>query len=307
MTMTLGIVGAGAVAHALCAAWAHPSDSDESSAAPGSVDRIMVWARRPEAAASVVRLGNGRAVVARDMADLQSCDAVIVAVSDAAIEIVGELLVEAFAKDGPLPRAVFHTGGSRTGEDALAGLKTTSAALGSLHPLVAVAGDGPPSPDHFVGMPFAVESTDPAAVALGRQLVRITGGFELRLPAASTPTEARREKMRYHALATMVATGVVTLVDRAAASMGSVDSSGSDGTAETEVRASFRRAYGALAQSAVANVLRERGADVLTGAIARGDDALVEQHLGALGSDREADLYRAIEIAAREMLGEDTK
>lgn len=310
MTQTVGIVGAGAVAHALCAALTRPGAHGALPLNPGEdppadhfVGRAMVWARRPEAAASVARFGGGRAVVAEAIADLQACDVILVAVSDASIGAVGEQLRAAFLGAGPTPRAVFHTGGARTGEDALAALASTSAALGSLHPLVAVAHEPAPSPELFVGMPFAVEATRPDAIALGRQLIGTTGGFEVELPAASTPGEARLQKMRYHALATLVATGVVTLVDRAAASMVPLDA---DGSGDLEVRAAFRRAYGELAGSAVRNVLRDRGAAVLTGAMARGDDALVEQHIEALGGAPETDLYRAIEAAARQMLQEDT-
>ena len=86
---------------------------------------------------------------------------------------------------------------------------------------------------------------------------------------------------------------MVTLVDQAAEAMAAGD--------PTE-RDRFRRAYGELARSAVTNVLRDRGASVLTGAIARGDSALVERHLGALAESANADLYRAIESAARRML-----
>lgn len=313
MTQTVGIVGAGAVAHALCAALTRPGAHGAFPLNPGEdppadhfVARAMVWARRPEAAASVARFGGSRAVVAEAIADLQACDVILVAVSDASIGAVGEQLKAAFLGAGPTPRAVFHTGGARTGEDALAALASTSAALGSLHPLVAVAHEPAPSPGIFVGMPFAVEATRPDAIALGRQLIVATGGFEVELPAASTPGEARLQKMRYHALATLVATGVVTLVDRAAASMVPMGPLDAVGSGDLEVRAAFRRAYGELAGSAVRNVLRDRGAAVLTGAMARGDDALVEQHIEALGGAPETDLYRAIEAAARQMLQEDT-
>lgn len=50
---------------------------------------------------------------------------------------------------------------------------------------------------------------------------------------------------------------------------------------------------------------QDAGPRVLTGAIARDDEALVEQHRAALDDDLSAPLYRAVEEAARSMLQDD--
>ncbi|QDV08571.1 NADP oxidoreductase coenzyme F420-dependent [Planctomycetes bacterium Poly30] len=298
MTRTIGIVGAGAVARALAAALTRRGAPEF---------HLLVWARRLEAAAAVAQLAQsgqlvqGRASAAASIGELRHCDVILVAVSDAAIEAVGELLLSEFTTQEPgslsFPQAILHTGGARTGEDALAALASLDTALGSLHPLVAVSGDAAPAPELFAGMPFAVEATTAEATALARDLVGAMGGFEVELPAAPSRSAAREQKTRYHALATMVATGVVTLVDQAAAAMASAD---------PVERERFRRAYGELARSAARNVLRDRGASVLTGAIARGDDALVDRHLAALAGTPNEPLYRAVESAARRMLNEPT-
>ncbi len=285
MTSTIGMVGAGAVAHALVAALTRT----------GPPTALKVWARRPAAAASVAALGGERAEPVPSLAGLQDCDAILIAISDSALPEVAEAL-RASLPDRAEPRQFFHTSGALTGRDALAPLGAAAHPLGSLHPLVAVAKDRLPAPDVFVGMPFAIESTHVEATGLAGQWVQRMGGFEVELPPCATPEAAREQKLRYHALATMVASGVVTLVDRAAAAM-----AGAEGP-DSETRTRFRQAYGELARSAVQNVLRANGDRVLTGAIARGDDALVTEHVASLrGTEPEA-LYRAVEVAARQML-----
>ncbi len=284
----VGIVGGGAVAHALAASLGAARHDGE-----GSGYKLKVWARRSKAAASVVSASRGRAQAAEHLADLSDCEVLLVAVTDSAVESLAAQLGAQLEVHGPGGRAVFHTGGARTGADALAELGSVATALGSLHPLVAVAPDTAPDPGVFTSRPFMVEATSARAVELGQGLVRAMGGFQVQLPEAATPEEASRHKARYHALATMVATGVVTLVDQAAGSMGALD---------PEARAEFRRAYGALAESAVRNVLRDGGANVLTGAIARGDERLVARHRAALEGDASASLYQSIEAAARAML-----
>jgi len=147
-------------------------------------------------------------------------------------------------------------------------------------------------------LPSAVEADRPAGYAVASELVRSLGGFEVALPAAATPEEAAATKARYHAAATMVATGVVALVDRAAAALGDPQA--------PESCAPFRRAYAALALSAARNVGADAGARGLTGALARGDEALVELHRAALRDCRDAAaLYAAVEGAARQMLAAD--
>ena len=284
--MQIGIVGGGAVAHALAAA--------RGAGREGSDGYLLkVWARREAAAASVVDVASGRAQSVPHLADLSDCEALLIAVSDSALEAVAGLLTAQLEVSGPGGRAVFHTSGARTGADALSELSSVASALGSIHPLVAVASDTAPHPEIFSSRPFLVESTTTPATDMGLDLVRAMGGMQVRLPEAATADEASLLKARYHALATMVATGVVTLVDQAAESMAS---------ASPALRAEFRRAYGALADSAVQNVLRADGADVLTGAIARSDEPLVARHRAALEGGPTARLYQAIEASAREML-----
>ena len=285
--ISIGIVGGGAVAHAL------------SAALGASSYTVKVWARRAAASASVAGLGAGRAQAVDELTDLMDCDALLIAVSDSALEAVAAQLRTRLGPAGPGGRAIFHTGGAATGADALRSLDASASALGSLHPLVAVASDRAPEADGFQGRPFMVEATSELAVKLGQDLVHTMGGFEVQLPASTDSSEASGHKARYHALATMVASGVVTLVDRAAESMAQAGPAGG-----AALRSDFRRAYGALAASAVQNVLRDGGARVLTGAIARGDEQLVARHRDVLDGDVAAPLYRAVEEAARGMLSD---
>lgn len=267
---TVGISGTGAVASALCA---------ELVAA--GVD-VALWGRDLAAARALARTTG--ASHAPDAGALASADVVVLAVSDgAAAEVAGRVLEEVSTDAPPL----FHTSGPASGREGMGDL---GGDVGSLHPLVAVpraARDGLAC-GRFRDMPFALESTGPAGTARGQQVIDALG--------ANAITIEGEAKLRYHALATMVATGVVALVDRAASTM-----------AESgDKRDAFRRAYAALASSAAANLEELPGPEALTGALARGDEALVERHRAALASVGDAaPLYDAITRAARAMLAEE--
>lgn len=270
--LDVGIVGAGRVATALAAALADPSANCD----------VLVWARRPAAAAAAV----AGAAVTEDLARVAARPTILVAVSDDAIDDVAAELAAHIAAGAS--SVVMHTSGASTGADAMPALREhPNVVRGSLHPLVAVPeGAGR---DVLQGGDHVVEAERPEGVERAAEIVRRVGGRLLRLPDSDAPTKAR-----YHALATMVATGVVALVDRAASELGD----------DAESRSAFRAAFGRLAATGATNVQADAGARVLTGPIARGDETTLQRHDDVLRATSAEDLYRAVRRAAEQMVDE---
>lgn len=260
------IVGTGAVAAALARALAAAGEP------------VLLWGR-DAAAARAIADGAGAGAVASLEREVAAAAprAVVIAVADPAIGDVADRVARAL--EG-VDAALLHTSGAETGEAAMPSPACARMRRGSLHPLVAVTR----RTRDFRGLPFAVEG-DAAEDAGG--IARALGGVVLDVPAG--------EKPAYHALATMVATGVVALVERAAVEM---ERRGGDADA-------MRGAYALLARSAAENAAGAPLAEVLTGAVARGDDALVERHLAALAGSPAEGVYRAIVGEARALLGRD--
>lgn len=285
--MRIGIVGTGAVAAAF------------ARVLGGGPSDVLLWGRRSGRARELAQETGVR--WAGGLASMGDRQAVILAVSDGAAGTVARQLAEALGTGhapGKAP-AFLHTGGARTGVFAMGGPAGTMAPaarfeLGSIHPLVAVPRVLDASVHPFDGMPFAIEASGQRARELARAIVGALGGDVLELPRSARGADPEAVKLRYHALATMVATGVVTLVDRAAAAL--------SGTPE-EAQA-LRTAYGKLASSAARNVTSAAGPDALTGPLARGDEALLQDHKDALGGEAIEGLYADVLRAARGMLGE---
>lgn len=284
--LQVGIVGGGAVATAL---------AQELGRAEANCD-VLVWARHPDTLTRALMDTGSSASVTDDLFDVATRPTVIVAVSDDAIAaLAARLRVERHG--APDPSVVLHTSGATTGAWGMPALGCVDevgvhVVRGSLHPLVAV-GRAPAPLGRFEGKPFVIEAEALEGAQRARQIVERLGGEVIPLPSShGDPAADARTKARYHAAATMVATGVVTLVDRAAAELAGTD----------EERAAFRSAFARLAAGAAANVMEQGGADVLTGPIARGDRSTLDLHAEALeGSPIEA-LYVAVRRAAEEML-----
>ena len=279
----LGIVGGGRVASALAASLADRLD-------------VLVHARRPER----LRLSPHAPAptLVPDLVDLAACPVLVVAVSDGAIPEVASALARALGGEarpedtqpGAATTTVLHTSGATTGARSLAPLlEVPGVEVGSMHPLLAVPEAA--TPGYFTHAPFVLEAGGARALADARALVGLLEGAPIELPDGSDGTKAR-----YHALATMVATGTVTLVDRAAAALA--------GEGDEAGRAAFREAFGRLALTAAVNVSRGPGAEVLTGPLARGDDETLELHDRVLDGHGVAALSDAIRRAATGMLDE---
>lgn len=269
--LEIGIVGTGAVASALTQAL-----GGESARCT-----LRVWGRRFTAAQEIA-LGSGGASAVQNLEQLSGVDAIVLAVSDGAIGPASALVAAALKE----PTRLLHTSGASRGTSAMDSEAASCCERGSMHPLVAVARSA--TATVFQGMPFIVEGETEGVARVARDLVERMGGDCVALPATDDPML----KARYHALATMVASGVVALVDTASKAMGEC---GADQDA-------FRSAYAKLAMSAALNVERADGAEVLTGAVARRDEDLIETHRASLDGTGAADDYAAIIQMARRML-----
>ncbi|HLH23877.1 MAG TPA: Rossmann-like and DUF2520 domain-containing protein [Chloroflexota bacterium] len=256
----IGIVGAGraggALARALAAA-GWPVVA-VASRTPAHAERLA--AALPQAAA----LPSAQAVV--DAADLA-----FLTVPDAAI---GPVAASVAWRPG---QAVAHTSGVDTLE-SLAPARQAGALVGSLHPLQtfgpAPAAD-PLAP--FAGITCALEA-DATLLPRLEAIVAALGARPVRLPAGAKPL--------YHAAAVVASNYLVTLLHLAAELWGAF------GVDESTAIDALRP----LVWGAVDNVAAHGPGQALTGPIARGDAATVEQHLAAIARARpEAlDAYRTL-------------
>lgn len=167
-----------------------------------------------------------------------------------------------------------HTSGVRSSE-VLAPLRRAGFALGSAHPLTALAG---PDPAALAGVTFALSGDDEAREA-GRRLAALLGGRPIRVEEG--------ERARYHAAAVFASNYVAACLAVAADELGRA-TAGEGGLNELLP----------LARAALDGVERRGLPDGLTGPVARGDAGTVRRHLEALSPER-AELYRRL---ARELL-----
>ena len=161
------------------------------------------------------------------------------------------------ANAAPPLRFVGHVSGATTLE-ALAAANDAGADVFSLHPLQTI----PDAQTELVGAPCAIAGSTADALAVARGL-----GHRLQMRPFAVPGDARDA---YHAAAAMASNLLVALEESAAELM---DRAGVD--------APGRELLAPLVLRSAAN-WTERGADALTGPIARGDTATVERHLEAL-------------------------
>src|SRR5262245_13471686 len=173
----------------------------------------------------------------------------------------------AFHLSGALPASVL----SPLGRDG-------AAALGSIHPLRAFAGD---SRENWKGALIALEG-QPPAIAAGAKIAAALGGDGHRIRTEAKPL--------YHAAATLAAGGSAALLS--IASRAAVDA----GLPERRARAALSRLSAEAATAAATRPFRE----AFTGPIARRDAETVRAHRAA-ASDR-ADFLELYRHLAREIL-----
>ncbi|HUF65034.1 MAG TPA: DUF2520 domain-containing protein [Gemmatimonadaceae bacterium] len=206
-----------------------------------------------------------------------TANVILLAVRDDQID---EAVAELVAGRSPLvaqSAVVLHTSG--TAEPAsFADLAGRGIAVGTFHPLVPFLRPDR-APELLHGAWIGIDGT-PAARAASRRLAGHVGARTLDIPAG--------QKAAYHAAAVFAANFPVAL-----AAMGSdllqslgVAARSADGAVESLMRAS------------VSNIDGGPPGDALTGPIARGDVAMVRQHLAALRRDeRLLGVYRRLSLA----------
>lgn len=269
---TTFIVGAGPVATALAGALRL-----------GGVPVLGLWARR---AAQARTAGSTAGVAAFSSAPpdlLLETEAVILAVRDAAVPDVAQMLLGT----GLINKrhVLLHCAGAASARDLLGAVAGQVGGVGTLHPLSAIA-DGKLSMRALKGTVFGVEGDD-AGRAMASKLVAAINGVVL--PLDGTQMAA------YHAAAALASNYVVALIDAAAAVLAAV------GVAQDRAA----QALVPLAEGALRNIAAHGTTGGLTGPVRRGDLTTVSRHLEAIRDRPElAEIYRvlarrAVDIATR--------
>jgi predicted short-subunit dehydrogenase-like oxidoreductase (DUF2520 family) len=165
---------------------------------------------------------------------------------------------------------VGHTSGA-TGLEALAPVADAGARVFAMHPLQTI----PDAGADFTGCPCAVAGSDAYALAYARDLAEQLGmvSFEV----------ADADRAAYHAAAAIASNFLVALEESASELLG-------------QITPDARELLAPLVLRSAAN-WSERGAEALTGPIARGDATTVERHLEAL-RERAPDLIPLYEALA---------
>ncbi len=202
---------------------------------------------------------------------------VIVAVRDDAIRPLAETLARA-AVIRP-EQVVLHLSGVQ-GQEALAPLVSSRAALGSLHPLQTIS-DPEQAPERLKGAWAAVEGM-PRAVQAAEGLAQELGMRPFRI--------ASKAKAVYHAGA-VFASNYFVVVEAVAQRL-----LRHAGLSDAEAWQALRP----LVEGTLDNLRRQEPIAALTGPVARGDEATIQRHLESLTLD-DAALYRALGRAALEL------
>jgi predicted short-subunit dehydrogenase-like oxidoreductase (DUF2520 family) len=216
---------------------------------------------------------------------LREAEVVLIATPDEAIPTVAARL-SGEAAIGP-DHAVFHVSGSLD-RHAMEALEPSTAALGSFHPLQAIASPAS-APERLRGAYVGIEG-DPRAVRIGKRMAHDVGLIPVEIPPGA--------KTGYHAGATIVASYTVVLM---ALATRVVERTG----IPPELAG---RLYVPLLRGVTANLAEVDPVEALTGPILRGDVETVRAHLAAL-PEEERGLYRALgrlslELARTKGLGE---
>lgn len=252
----IGFIGAGRLAASLGAALVEAGYAVEG-----------VASRHAESAS---RLAAGLGAEVRALTEHQlaeRCDLVFLTVPDAA---VADVATRIRWREG---QAVVHCSGALT-LAALGHPAAEGAATGCLHPLQSfpsLEGDA----SRFRGVTCGIEADSPLGGILETMANRI-GANVVRLEGV--------DRAAYHAAAVFASNYVVAL-------MAAARRVWTDAGLPAEAA---RPALAPLLQGAADNVARLDLREALTGPIARGDVETVRRHLGALGENELAHLYRAL-------------
>ena len=202
---------------------------------------------------------------------------VILAVKDDAITPLASMLARAGAVRAE--QVVLHLSGSQ-GQEALAPLVRSRAALGSFHPLQTIS-DPERAAERLKGAWVAVEGM-PHAVEAAEGLARDLEMRPFRLPSGA--------KAMYHAGAVFASNYFVVVEAIAQRLLRHA------GLSDAEAWQALRP----LVEGTLENLERQQPPAALTGPVARGDEATIRRHLAALTSD-DAVLYRVLGRVALEL------
>jgi len=268
---TTFVVGAGPVATALAGALRL-----------AGVPVLGLWARKPAAARSAGSIAGVAAFSSAPPDVLLECQVVILAVRDAVIGEVGQMLVGTGLVNKK--HVLIHCAGATSAAEVLGGVRDSVAGAGTMHPLSAIA-DAKLAMRTLKGTVFGVEGDE-----LGRQtaarLVDALGGVVLALDSAQMAS--------YHAAAALASNYVVAALDAAAAVLAASGVSPDDAA----------RALVPLAEGALRNVSAHGTTGGLTGPVRRGDAPTIQRHLEALrGRPELVEIYRALARRAVEIAG----
>lgn len=208
---------------------------------------------------------------------IHDVETLILAVRDDAIRAVAASLKTHKAVGEK--HVVLHLSGVQ-GQEALVDLVSSRAALGSVHPLQAIA-DPESAPERLQGVWAAVEGM-PRAVETAEKLARDVGMRPWRL--------TQKAKVVYHAGAVFASNYLVVVLAVAQRLVRHAGLSDADAW----------EALTPLVEGTFENLRRDGPVAALTGPVARADDATIAKHRASLTFD-DGLLYRALGRAALEL------
>ncbi len=240
---------------------------------------VLLYGRRKKAVPEPLTLTVGPAD-SPPPAWIARAGVVILAVRDDAIRF----LAESLARTGAVrpDQVVLHLSGAQ-GQEALAPLLPSRAALGSLHPLQTIAA-AERAPERLKGAWAAVEGM-PRAVQVAEGLAQALGLRPFRIPSEAKPI--------YHAGA-VFASNYFVVVEAVAQRLLRLA-----GLSDAEAWQALRP----LVAGTLDNLTGQGPLAALTGPVARGDTATLRRHIERLSRD-DALLYRALGRAALELARE---
>ena len=240
---------------------------------------VLLYGRRKKAVPEPLTLTVGPAD-SPPPAWIAQAGVVILAVRDDAIRF----LAESLARTGAVrpDQVVLHLSGAQ-GQEALAPLLSSRAALGSLHPLQTIAA-AERAPERLKGAWAAVEGM-PRAVQAAEGLARALGLRPFNIPSEAKPI--------YHAGA-VFASNYFVVVEAVAQRLLRLA-----GLSDAEAWQALRP----LVAGTFDNLTGQGPLAALTGPVARGDTATLRRHIERLSRD-DALLYRALGRAALELARE---
>ncbi|MCA9001668.1 MAG: DUF2520 domain-containing protein [Planctomycetes bacterium] len=275
----LGIVGAGALAHAVAASWAQRAVGGEGC--------VQVYARAAGAGRALQAAvqagigepqGEGAVCLLDSIGELAPVRTIVLAVKDKDLPTVAQELAEypAQGKD----RVVLHASGA-LGVEVLEPLQAAGYAIGRWHPLVSLRVKA--DVRAFRGVGFSLAGGE-VAVERATRLTEYMGGWVL------PPIVGPDKFVQYHAAASLLAGGLSVLFEPALNAM----------TQAIGDRDAARRGLIQLLRSVATHLGSVEPREALTGPSSRGDVEVVREHLKEL-PDEGAALYRVLLPAMLDM------